>query len=187
VRIPEWLRNSLMKKALAIAISRPPDLVIGPRDNPYLHRWHVLPKNDIFNIYLHFFFRPDDDRALHDHPWLNMSILVGGGYVEHVPDQAAIKRNRERDLRKILGGGYQPHETVGVIGIERKQGYIYVRGARAKHRIELVPGAPKPTTFFITGPKVREWGFWCPQGFVHWRKFTAELPGQSIVGPGCDQ
>ena len=35
----------------------------------YLSRWHIIPRNRYFNIYLHKFVGSDDDRALHDHPW----------------------------------------------------------------------------------------------------------------------
>jgi hypothetical protein len=52
-----------------IAGSRPPDFVIGG-DSPYMLRWWIIPRNKFFNIYLHRFLRSDDDRALHDHPWV---------------------------------------------------------------------------------------------------------------------
>lgn len=41
-------------------------------------------------------------------------------------------------------------------------------------------------TLFITGPRVREWGFWCPKiGWRHWRVFTdPDNTGQ--IGRGCD-
>src|SRR4051812_18802461 len=88
---------------------RSPDVVIGSRDNPYLLRWHVIPRNRFFNIYLHKFLRDDDDRALHDHPWASCSIILKGGYIEHQP---------ERSFR-------------------RKAGWFYFRKATQAHRIEL--------------------------------------------------
>ena len=42
-------------------------------------------------------------------------------------------------------------------------------------------------TLFITGPKIRDWGFWCDKGtrFVPWEKFTKNgVPGER--GSGCD-
>jgi len=62
---------------------RDPDIVIGGRADPYLLRWFMIPRNPIFNVYLHEFRRSDDDRALHDHPWINLSYLIDGEYVEH--------------------------------------------------------------------------------------------------------
>jgi len=61
---------------------RPPDFVIGPSEMPYLRRWWIIPRNRFFNIYLHQFLHSDDDRALHDHMYINLSILLRGRYIE---------------------------------------------------------------------------------------------------------
>jgi len=136
---------------------RDPDFIIGDVDSPYLKRWWMIPRNRFFNIYLHEFLRSDDDRALHDHPWLNVSILLRGEYLEVTP--SGTKR--------------------------RTAGSVVFRRSTATHRIDLVDGKPC-WTLFITGPRLREWGFHCPQGFVHWKAFTApHAKGQ--VGLGCDQ
>ena len=47
-----------------IAHKRPPNFVIGDPADPYLRRWYVIPRNPLFNIYLHQILRSDDDRAL---------------------------------------------------------------------------------------------------------------------------
>lgn len=65
----------LARHLIARATRRAPDVVIGEADSPYLLRWHPIPRNPIFNVYLHQFLRDDDDRALHDHPWVNVSLL----------------------------------------------------------------------------------------------------------------
>lgn len=52
-----------------------PDLNIGPEQ---LYRWHLIPKNRIFNIYLHKILKSDEARALHDHPWWSLSIPLSG-------------------------------------------------------------------------------------------------------------
>src|SRR5690606_19189993 len=74
---------------------------------------------------------------------------------------------------------------------QRSAGDVVCRRARAAHRVELISamdgsGSAPVITLFITGPRLREWGFWCPGGrWVHWRDFTA--PGRSgEIGPGCD-
>ena len=67
-------------------LRRPPDRIIGGASDPYLRRWFIIPRNRWFNIYLHQFLRSDDDRALHDHPWVNLSILLTGRYMEHDVD-----------------------------------------------------------------------------------------------------
>lgn len=151
------------QKIVAWAIGRSPDVVIGGHDDPYMYRWYLIPKNRFFNVYVHWFMRSDDDRALHDHPWSNLSILLDGQYTEH----------------RISAGGIHNHFL-------RKAGDWCIRVAGSiAHRIELTHGTC--FTLFITGPKYREWGFHCPQqGWVHWKKFTAaDDPG--AIGLGCNQ
>lgn len=137
--------------------NRKPDFVIGEPGNPYLERWWVIPRNRRFNIYLHRFLHDDDDRALHDHPWWNVSIILRGKYLEH------------------LVNGQVRRLSVGSIKFRKPQ---------HAHRIELI-GA-EAWSLFITGPVVREWGFHCPKGWVHWKAFTkAHTPGQ--IGAGCGE
>jgi hypothetical protein len=151
---------------------RPPDVVIGGSDRPYMLRWWVIPRNRLLNIYLHKFFRSDDERAMHDHPWPSISILVRGQFWEHLAD-GRIK--------------------------QRVAPAIIFRRATAAHRIELIrlykhscnhpehnPDGP-PITIFITGPKCREWGFLCPQGWRHWKEFTAGHDPRTGQSRGCGE
>jgi hypothetical protein len=135
---------------------RPPDFIIGGSERPYMLRWWIIPKNRWFNVYLHHFLRSDDDRALHDHPWWNLSVLLTGSYIEHTPK-----------------GSFR-----------RRRGRIVLRGARSTHRIELDHGPV--WTLFLTGPKIREWGFHCPKGWRHWEEFTEPTDGGSTTGKGCE-
>lgn len=112
---------------------REPDLKIKGN---YLHRWWVIPKNKYFNIYLHKFMKSDDDRALHDHPWISCSILLKGEIREH-----------------------------GMEGIKHiKRWFPVFRSAKFAHRIELIKGPV--WTVFITGPKFRTWGFYPKEGWM---------------------
>ena len=123
----------------------------------YLRRWWVVPRNDFSNVYLHEFRVSDEDRALHDHPWPSTSFLIEGQYLEHTPEATFL----------------------------RCAGDVVSREAGAFHRIELIHGHPT-ISLFITGPKQREWGFACEQGWVHWQDFTAsDDPG--AVGKGCGE
>jgi hypothetical protein len=173
--------------------SREPDVLIGGPVDTYMRRWWVIPRNRLFNIYFHHFMRSDDDRALHDHPWWNISaVLTYPGYKEHVP------KVHHFDLDDKPVYDYQNTEV-----IERIPGEICFRGAKTAHRIELMHTpygvdengklvvVPKPIpvyTLFITGPKVRDWGFHCPKGWKDWRDFTAfhSKGNGNEVGPGCD-
>lgn len=132
----------------------PPDFVIG---SDYLRRWWIIPRNEGCNVYLHEILRSDDDRAMHDHPWDNVSHLLFGSYLEHTPEGSFV----------------------------RTAGDIVQRKAADLHRLEVIPGE-RAISLFITGPKVREWGFACPKGWVHWSDFCA--PGDSSqVGRGCGE
>ena len=59
---------------------------------------------------------------------------------------------------------------------------VRLRGGRPRpvHRVELLNDpdnhkAVLPTwSLFITGPKVREWGFWCKQGWMPWTTYTGQ-------------
>lgn len=115
----------------------------------------MIPCNPYFNIYLHKFMRSDDDRALHDHPWWFASLILQGEYLEHRTD-GSIRH--------------------------RKAGSFALRRADVGHRVELLQEVTNyghftryreaPTwTLIFTGPKIREWGFLCPKGWVHWRTF----------------
>lgn len=149
----------MLDRLLSISERRAPDIVIGGSEDPYMRRWWLIPRNRWFNIYLHQFCRSDDDRALHDHPWWNLSVLLRGEYTEHTIDAGGINKR-----------------------IVRHAGDLKFRLASTAHRIELHAGSC--WTLFITGPRIREWGFHCPNGWRHWKIFTAGPRGETI-GRGC--
>ncbi|KAA2285458.1 hypothetical protein [Arenimonas fontis] len=167
----------LLFKHLArrVATARKPDFIVGGPESPYLRRWWVIPRNRWFNVYLHHFLRDDDDRALHDHPWPWCSILLVGSYIEHTIAAGGIHRRQIREAPSIK-----------------------ISGPKRAHRIELLPNTPNPAnafetwprkpcwTLFITGPRVREWGFHCPQGWVPWEQFTDPATHGATVGRGCE-
>lgn len=162
LRLAKLFRSALLRRLMRIPARRPPDVVIGGEERPYMRRWWLIPRNRWCNVYLHHFLRSDDDRALHDHPWANLSILLSGSYMEHMSaDRLAL----------------------------RIEGDLVARGPRAAHRVQLLRddagGERAVWTLFVTGPKVREWGFHCPWGWRHWREFTAGPRGER-VGKGCE-
>lgn len=160
MRILKWFKQ---------LVSGRPHFLIGDEADPYLLRWWLIPRNPVFNVYLHKFCRDDIDRALHDHPWVSLSVVLRGGYYEITegPDGTSQRR-------------------------WFRAGSMIWRWATYRHRVELARGwtpEKKPVipcwTLFITGPKVRTWGFWCPKGFVPWTEFVnPHDSGQ--VGKGCD-
>lgn len=149
--------SKLIHQPLAkIKPNRDPDFIIGTPEAPYMLRWWIIPRNETFNIYYHRVLRDDIDRALHDHPWPSFSIMVRGSVREITPD-----------------GTREIH-----------QGECVYRDEHFSHRLELIDGPCE--TLFITGPKIREWGFHCPQGFVPWHEFVDQT-NHGNVGRGCGE
>ncbi|SKM81860.1 Uncharacterised protein [Mycobacteroides abscessus subsp. massiliense] len=125
---------------------------------PYLLRWYVIPRNRWLNVYLHKFLRDDDDRALHDHPWWFLSLVLWGQYIEVTDDGRSVRSAPE--LWRLFWGD-RP---------------LVFRPALWRHRVELVK-APATSvertrirprlralpcwTLIVTGPRTRLWGFWC--------------------------
>lgn len=149
----------IAERIIARVTRRAPDFVIGSAEDPYLLRWWIIPRNKVFNIYLHRFMRSDEDRARHTHPWLfNLSWILRNKYREWTGDS-------------------------NIDYVDRKAGDVKLRWGAAPHRVELTDG--DCWTVFITGPRIREWGFLCPQGLVHWKKFTSSK-NRGEIGVGCD-
>lgn len=144
---------------------RAPDLIIGPKDNPYIHRWHLWRWRG-WQLSLHKIFRSDDDRALHDHTANNVSFILKGWYSDITGRRGAYKVKHCRRFSLIF------------------------RKAETPHRIFVHTAAPV-WTLWLRGPPRREWGFHCPQGWRHWKQFVASQdysqPGSvSEAGPGCN-
>lgn len=117
---------------------------IFPNGKPYLTRWIVF-ECGWFGFYVHKFWDSDYERALHDHPWNFVSIVLKGSYLEWTDN------------------------TV----ITRKAGSIAYRSCTHKHRVELTDKKPVWTLMFVS-KRLRPWGFWPSTGWCHWRKFDQE-------------
>lgn len=158
MKLPRRLRLWLLARVEAVMTSRPPDFIVG---DDYLRRWHLLPRNSLFNVYAHLFLHDDDDRALHDHPYANVSFVLDGGYHEH------------------MSGGRIFLRDVGIV-VARRPTTPHRIMLRRTGEAALIPAV----TLFITGPRVREWGFTCPQGWRRWQDFVHPTD-RGKVGPGC--
>lgn len=164
--------HGLVNPLLAYAERHKPDFVIGGQEAPYLRRWWLIPRNPLLNVYLHQILRSDDDRALHCHPWLNLSIILRGYYVEIMP----IRQSQATGFDFVQGF------TKGRFRLPRD---IIFRRAKHRHRLSLDRGI-HCWSLFITGPRIRTWGFHCRSRFVPWQEFTApNNPGE--IGQGCGE
>lgn len=165
MRIPLWLHTRLFRYACRVAVRRKPDFVIGHANRPYMNRWYIV-RTPFGGMYLHWFMRDDDDRALHDHPWPSLSIAIEGAILEIYAPHGTDPRDKNCHHRRYI----YPRD-------------VTFRTARHSHRITLLNGLPACTLFFF-GPRIRQWGFWCPQGWRHWKIFTGDNPGH--IGRGCE-
>lgn len=137
------------------AESRPADFAVGPSGNPYMLRWFVTPRGNEGGVYLHRFLHDDEDRAFHDHPWDSISIILSG---------------KMRELRPDL-----PPRIISA-------GEVVIRKAPYPHRLEVIETG---YTLFVMGPRIREWGFLCEDGWRHWTRFVDQTnPGE--MSAGCE-
>lgn len=116
----------------------------------YMERWWLFRLFPMYGHYawlsarVHHILRSDYDRALHDHPWWYITIILKGGYWEVTPKGT-----------KWYGPGR-------------------IRFARAKsqHRL-VVPKGEDAWTLFIHGPKSRDWGFQISETeWVYWKDYV---------------
>ena len=112
------------------------------RGGKYLTRWHIIPRNKRFNIYLHKFHESDDTSfGLHDHPWNFFSIVLWGEYVEE-------RQHNQGKWMKL-----------------RRMGSMAFRWAESVHAVYLMKKKPVWSLVF-TGRKRRTWGFHSVYGFI---------------------
>ena len=104
----------------------------------YLKRWHLIPENKFFNVYYHEIRASDMDRDLHDHPYVFSSFILSGGYYEETKQ--------------------------GVV--ERGVGDFNIHQPWFLHRLKM-KDSNGANTIFITGPKVKRWGFMTENGWVY--------------------
>lgn len=115
----------------------------------YLRRLRVV-QTPWFGIYVHWINEPDSDRFPHDHPWRFWSLILRGGYVERVWARQ--------------GGDF--------VDLIWETGSVHSMKPSQAHQISYVTS--NLLTLVFTGPRVREWGFWTDEGWVHWRKYDPE-------------
>lgn len=163
--IGQWLLNRVQSKPFNGRMIRGCEAQ-ADADDIYMVR-HFLYRSKMFNIYLHHFLRSDTDRALHDHPWNFVTVILSTGYWEHEPSICAPWPETKRTWRPI--------------------GSILYRRATHRHFVELARTGKdasgkwldanytdwpevEAVTLCIVGKKWREWGFFEPDGWINWRK-----------------
>jgi len=164
--------------SLLIILDKPHCIINRTIEEIYLKRWFIIPRNPIFNIYLHHFYLSDLDSALHDHPWnFNISIILSGSYKEWIPCEPEKWQTTNRRSVKYI----------------RRYPFIpVIRFGPSIHRIELDTddnGPKKVWTLFITGQTVSSWGFYCANRKVDHKDYLIHTieNGHKIskIGKGC--
>lgn len=119
------------------------------KGEPYLGRWILYVRG--YTLRLHKFFRGDDARAPHDHPWAFWTLPLCRGYYESVPDN-------------FKGGQF----------VKWVSGWRWHYRPSSYQHIVLDPDGPF-WTVVVTGRKDRSWGFWPgvtgARKFVPWRQW----------------
>lgn len=87
------------------------------------------------------------------------------------------------DATVILKGRYFEHMPGGY-ALLRNTGQVVFRKPTALHRLSLFPGDTEVWSLFLTGPRIRTWGFQCPQGWRPWHEFV-DSRDTGKVGRGC--
>ena len=128
-------------------------------EGPYLTRWYLWPRRPRTNeehggfaVFVHFFWRGDKDRDLHNHPWSrSLSVILAGGYREERFDgdgRLVSRVKRPGDLNVIAGEDF--------------------------HRVDLLEPEHGSWSLFIAGPRTKSWGFKnrVTRRFVPWEEYV---------------
>lgn len=133
--------------------------IIGDGKSVYMRRLNIL-LTPWFSIKLHFIYRPDNQRDLHDHPWSFLSLLLWGSYVEDVP---VYRPNDSQCLCSDCTTSIEP----------RHVRWWNWKRAEDQHSIIWVSNQPIVTLVFC-GPIRRTWGFWTPDGWVRHDRYDVQ-------------
>jgi len=136
-------------------------LDVGSEGDPYLDRLRIF-QTPWFGLMLHHIHRPDIDPDPHDHPWWFASLILAGGYTEHVyPDK------REGSYWTRVRGRWSFR------ALRRREAHIITR----------IDGPL--WTLVVTGHRAGDWGFWRNGSFTPWQQYVNRK--QELHGPGPDQ
>ena len=114
---------------------------VGLPDNPIMTRFYVIPKNPVFNIYLHHIHRSDEG-DLHDHRAANISVILKGCYCEQMFSSRPIEGRAYPRLRVKVVDRLQPR----------------FRWAGTPHRLILLHG--EVWSLWFKFPHTQNWSFY---------------------------
>lgn len=113
--------------------------LLGRPECPYARRW--IFGFGLGSVRVHHFYRSDDERHFHDHPWWFVTLVLRGGYTDVSP-----------------------------AGEDRlRPGSVRFRPALHRHTVRADPGGV--WTVVVTGRPLRVWGFWVGERFKRSRRY----------------
>jgi len=161
---------------ICLAIFPHQDILRDGTQDLYLRRFFIYPRNKDFSenklkkrIYLHKFYRGDEDQHLHTHPWPYSSLILTHGYWEETPDEEGN-----------LPGGANKCYTIGPGWEKRTQkwykplSFIH-RPAEWAHRVILDGPTKQAWTLVRTGLKERSWGFIIDGEQCPWQRYDGRV------------
>ena len=140
-------------------VKRPADRIIcGPDGEPFLYRWHVVPKNKRANVFFEVLTRSDPNPHFHDAPWgFRTQVLARSVWFETHRAGTAFRT----EDKCYAGSGFS---------------------SLSPHRLGLAVSDPA-LLLTLTGPRERDWGFYVDGVFVPHDKYlqqqkeTADVKG----------
>jgi hypothetical protein len=130
------------------------DLVLEGGE-PYLER-RILWLGGV-TLRLHKFYKGDQDRAMHDHPW-NFWTFPLSNYYEWVD------KHQGHDSEWNIPGAERASNLV-------RRYRLHYRPATYRHIVMDPPGGKPIYTLVASGPRIRKWGFWVDGEFVYYRDY----------------
>lgn len=146
---------------------------------PFLDRWGIV-WDRLGGFYVHHIVGPDPGMDLHDHPWSFVTVVLRGGYFEHVLESRQAMESVAEVSRIGRYWGWRE-----VIDVTKPNG-IRTRRLPSVHRMPLhlahrIVAVDRNTwTLVLRGPTRREWGFFPPYRWVPWTKYDYETRRPSV-------
>lgn len=167
----KFIRDEFIHKILWNLTEKFPNRVriIKVNNTPYLRRFYIIPNVKLdkklddrsYGIYLHYFYRGDEDVELHNHPWDKaLSFILCGGYLEE---------KRDNNTNIVTINDVKP----GTFNFIKNDNF---------HRVIKKPNVKHVWSLFIVGKKIQEWGFWDRETkeYVSYYKFFEEKNKKNV-------
>jgi hypothetical protein len=140
-----------------------------PTSSQNRRRWN-LP----ISIRVHHIVRPDDDRAMHDHPWNARTIILRGWYTEKRPSDLSKTQLSAETQDLINRCSAQGHYELAEYFTRRPGDTATLRVGEYHTITDVSEGGVY--TLFISGKWRADWGFMVNGAKVWWRTYLYGTP-----------